>query len=166
MQEAYLRWHGADRDNVSDPRAFLMTTTTRICLDMLTLGAGAARGARRSLAAGARGRHGCARARQPHGAGRGSVDRAALDPRSAVAARARGLPAARRIRFLVQRSGHGTGAKRSRVSATCRLGTRARARAYGRGAPRRFRVRTRSMRSMRSSCPHSPRQRARAISKL
>ena len=26
----------ADRDNVSDPRAFLMTTTTRICLDMLT----------------------------------------------------------------------------------------------------------------------------------
>ena len=36
VQEAYLRWHGADRDNVSDPRAFLMTTTTRICLDMLT----------------------------------------------------------------------------------------------------------------------------------
>ena len=36
VQETYLRWHGADRDNVSDPRAFLMTTTTRICLDMLT----------------------------------------------------------------------------------------------------------------------------------
>ena len=36
VQDAYLRWHGADRDNVSDPRAFLMTTTTRICLDMLT----------------------------------------------------------------------------------------------------------------------------------
>jgi RNA polymerase sigma-70 factor (ECF subfamily) len=36
VQEAYLRWHGADRDSVSDPRAFLMTTTTRICLDMLT----------------------------------------------------------------------------------------------------------------------------------
>jgi RNA polymerase sigma-70 factor, ECF subfamily len=36
VQESYLRWHGADRDNVSDPRAFLMTTTTRICLDMLT----------------------------------------------------------------------------------------------------------------------------------
>jgi RNA polymerase sigma-70 factor (ECF subfamily) len=36
VQEAYLRWHGADRDRVSDPRAFLMTTTTRICLDMLT----------------------------------------------------------------------------------------------------------------------------------
>src|SRR5436190_15811313 len=35
-QETYLRWHGADRDKVSDPRAFLMTTTTRICLDMLT----------------------------------------------------------------------------------------------------------------------------------
>src|SRR6186997_2949134 len=36
VQETYLRWHGADRNNVSDPRAFLMTTTARICLDMLT----------------------------------------------------------------------------------------------------------------------------------
>src|SRR5262245_62639073 len=36
VQETYLRWHGADRDTVSKPRAFLMTTTTRICLDMLT----------------------------------------------------------------------------------------------------------------------------------
>src|SRR5579884_1008800 len=36
VQEAYLRWHGTDRDKVLDPRAFLMTTATRICLDMLT----------------------------------------------------------------------------------------------------------------------------------
>jgi hypothetical protein len=36
VQETYLRWHGANRDNVSAPRAFLMTTTTRICLDVLT----------------------------------------------------------------------------------------------------------------------------------
>ena len=36
VQETYLRWHSADRDNVHDPRAFLMSTTTRICLDMLT----------------------------------------------------------------------------------------------------------------------------------
>jgi RNA polymerase sigma-70 factor, ECF subfamily len=36
VQETYLRWHAADRDNVVNPRAFLMTTTTRICLDMLT----------------------------------------------------------------------------------------------------------------------------------
>ena len=36
VQETYLRWHGADRNRVSEPRAFLMTTTTRICLDMLT----------------------------------------------------------------------------------------------------------------------------------
>ena len=35
VQEAYLRWHDADRDGVGDPRAFLMTTTTRICLDVL-----------------------------------------------------------------------------------------------------------------------------------
>src|SRR5689334_636699 len=36
VQETYLRWHPVDRDKVSDQRAFLMTTTTRICLDMLT----------------------------------------------------------------------------------------------------------------------------------
>src|SRR5437667_8897110 len=36
VQDTYLRWHAVDRDNVSDPRAFLLTTTTRICLDMLT----------------------------------------------------------------------------------------------------------------------------------
>jgi RNA polymerase sigma-70 factor (ECF subfamily) len=36
VQEAYLRWHGVDRDKVLDPRGFLMTTTARICLDMLT----------------------------------------------------------------------------------------------------------------------------------
>jgi len=36
VQETYLRWHASDRDKVSDPRAFLMTTATRICLDMLT----------------------------------------------------------------------------------------------------------------------------------
>lgn len=36
VQEAYLRWHYADRAKVDDARAFLMTTTTRICLDMLT----------------------------------------------------------------------------------------------------------------------------------
>jgi RNA polymerase sigma-70 factor (ECF subfamily) len=36
VQETYLRWHATDRVRVSNPRAFLMTTTTRICLDMLT----------------------------------------------------------------------------------------------------------------------------------
>jgi RNA polymerase sigma-70 factor, ECF subfamily len=36
VQETYVRWHGVDRDKVSEPKAFLMTTTTRICLDMLT----------------------------------------------------------------------------------------------------------------------------------
>ena len=35
VQDAYLRWHGIDRAGVGDPRAFLMTTTTRICLDVL-----------------------------------------------------------------------------------------------------------------------------------
>src|SRR4029079_8773108 len=36
VQETYLRWHRADRNTVTDPRAFLMTTPSRICLDMLT----------------------------------------------------------------------------------------------------------------------------------
>jgi len=36
VQETYLRWHAADRDKVSDPKALLMTITARICLDMLT----------------------------------------------------------------------------------------------------------------------------------
>jgi RNA polymerase sigma-70 factor (ECF subfamily) len=36
VQETYLRWHTADREKVLEPRAFLMTTTTRICLNMLT----------------------------------------------------------------------------------------------------------------------------------
>jgi len=35
VQEAYLRWHDTNRDIVKEPRAFLMTTTTRICLDVL-----------------------------------------------------------------------------------------------------------------------------------
>jgi RNA polymerase sigma-70 factor (ECF subfamily) len=35
VQEAYLRWHEVDRTSVEDPKAFLTTTTTRICLDVL-----------------------------------------------------------------------------------------------------------------------------------
>ncbi len=35
VQDTYLRWHDTDRDRVEEPRAFLMTTTTRICLDVL-----------------------------------------------------------------------------------------------------------------------------------
>jgi RNA polymerase sigma-70 factor, ECF subfamily len=35
VQEAYLRWHDADRTSVENPKAFLTTTTTRICLDVL-----------------------------------------------------------------------------------------------------------------------------------
>jgi RNA polymerase sigma-70 factor, ECF subfamily len=35
VQEAYLRWHDVDREHITEPRAFLITTTTRICLDVL-----------------------------------------------------------------------------------------------------------------------------------
>ena len=33
VQETYLRWHDTDRDRIESPRAFLVTTTTRICLE-------------------------------------------------------------------------------------------------------------------------------------
>ncbi|HYM02468.1 MAG TPA: sigma-70 family RNA polymerase sigma factor [Stellaceae bacterium] len=35
VQEAYLRWHGADRADVENPRAFLSKIVTRLCLDQL-----------------------------------------------------------------------------------------------------------------------------------
>lgn len=35
VQDAYLRWHGADRAAVADPKAFLSKTVTRLCLDHL-----------------------------------------------------------------------------------------------------------------------------------
>jgi RNA polymerase sigma-70 factor (ECF subfamily) len=35
VQDAYLRWHGADRSDVTDAKAFLSKTVTRLCLDHL-----------------------------------------------------------------------------------------------------------------------------------
>lgn len=35
VQEAWLRWHGADRSAVRDPAAYLSRTVTRLCLDHL-----------------------------------------------------------------------------------------------------------------------------------
>ena len=35
VQETWVRWHGAERAQVRDPRAFMMTTTARVCLDVL-----------------------------------------------------------------------------------------------------------------------------------
>jgi RNA polymerase sigma-70 factor (ECF subfamily) len=35
VQDAYLRWHGADRAAVADPRAFLSKIVTRLCLDLM-----------------------------------------------------------------------------------------------------------------------------------
>jgi RNA polymerase sigma-70 factor (ECF subfamily) len=33
VQDAYLRWHAAERDDVDNPRAYLSRTVTRLCLD-------------------------------------------------------------------------------------------------------------------------------------
>ncbi|WP_020652083.1 sigma-70 family RNA polymerase sigma factor [Massilia niastensis] len=35
VQDAWLRWHAADRDAVLEPEAFLVRTVTRLCLDVL-----------------------------------------------------------------------------------------------------------------------------------
>ncbi len=35
VQEAYLRWHAADRSAVREPRAFLSRTVTRLCLNQI-----------------------------------------------------------------------------------------------------------------------------------
>ncbi|MFJ2188070.1 RNA polymerase sigma factor SigJ [Kitasatospora sp. NPDC087861] len=35
LQDAWLRWQGADHDAVADPRAFLTTVVTRLCYDQL-----------------------------------------------------------------------------------------------------------------------------------
>ena len=35
VQEAYLRWHGADRAAVDNPHGFLSKTVARLCLDQL-----------------------------------------------------------------------------------------------------------------------------------
>src|SRR5262245_5338051 len=35
VQEAYLRWHGAPTAEVRTPEAWLVTTTTRLCIDRL-----------------------------------------------------------------------------------------------------------------------------------
>jgi RNA polymerase sigma-70 factor (ECF subfamily) len=35
VQDAYLRWHGADREAVTNAQAFLSRTVTRLCLDHL-----------------------------------------------------------------------------------------------------------------------------------
>ena len=165
VQEAYLRWHGADRDNVSDPRAFLMTTTTRICLDMLT----------------------SARARHEEYVGpwlpEPVVDTAALAPDSrtelaedlsiALLLTLDRLSPLERAAFLLHDvfdfSFSEVASALERSDAACRqLAARARAHVREATTTRRHRaprVRTRSMRSMRSSCPHSSRQRARAISR-
>lgn len=36
VQDAWLRWQAAPRDDVANPRAWLVTTVTRLCLDALT----------------------------------------------------------------------------------------------------------------------------------
>ena len=36
VQDAYVRWSSSGRENVRDPRAYLMTTVTHLCMDLRT----------------------------------------------------------------------------------------------------------------------------------
>ncbi len=163
VQETYLRWHAVDRGKVSDSRAFLMTTTTRICLGVLS----------------------SARARREECVGpwlpEPVVDTAALAPDTrtelaedlsiALLLTLDRLSPLERAAFLLHDvfdfsfSEVATALERS--EAACRqLGARARAhvravRPSGITTPR---ARAKSRRSMRSSCPLSWRQPVRAIS--
>ena len=35
VQDAYLRWHASDRDAIDEPRRYLGTVVTRLCLDRM-----------------------------------------------------------------------------------------------------------------------------------
>src|SRR5580658_6788770 len=35
VQDAYLRWHGVDRNGIGEPRHYLGTVVTRLCLDRM-----------------------------------------------------------------------------------------------------------------------------------
>jgi RNA polymerase sigma-70 factor, ECF subfamily len=164
VQETYLRWHGADRDNVSDPRAFLMTTTARICLNMLT----------------------SARARREEYVGpwlpEPVLDTAALAPDTrtelaedlsfALLLTLDRLSPLERAAFLLHDvfdfSFNEVAAALERIEAACRSLPPAHARRCAQrghaARPRRRQVRARSMQNMRSSCPHSWRQLKRVIS--
>ena len=165
VQEAYLRWHDADRASVAEPRAFLMTTTTRICLDVLK----------------------SARVRREEYVGPWLpdpvTDTAALAP-DAQTELAEDLSVAlllaldrlsplERAAFLLHdvfdysfaQVGGGLGPQRGGVPSAGDARTNARARgAAGRRDPGARRT-AQSTRSMRSSCRRSSPRRARAISR-
>ena len=127
------------------------------------VGAGAAGGVRRAVAAGSGHRHGGAGARRADRDRRGSVGGAAAGAGPAVAARARGVPAARRVRLLVHAGGRHAGPQRGRLppAGQPRAGAGARGAAGRSGADTSRREPDRS-RSTRSSCPPSSPRRDRA----
>ncbi len=51
VQDAYLRWMGADQAQVREPRAFLMTVVSRLALDQLQVRPGDPGGLPRAVAA-------------------------------------------------------------------------------------------------------------------
>ena len=129
VQDAYLRWH-ARRPHRSRGAAALSRHGGDAALPRPDeIGASAARALCRPMAAGAGGRRGVRR-RCRRRSGARHFGGAMLRARTAVAARARELPVARRVRARLRRSGARARPRRSRLPAACD----ARPRAY-RGGP-------------------------------
>jgi RNA polymerase sigma-70 factor, ECF subfamily len=51
VQDAYLRWHAADRTAIEEPRRYLGTVVTRLCLDRMKSAPRAPRTLRRPMVA-------------------------------------------------------------------------------------------------------------------
>ena len=117
VQDAFIRWLGTDRAAVEEPEAFLRRIVTRLCLDVLK----SARNGARSISG-----RGC-RSRSSRRRGRDRRRHPAADDGAgtAVAAGARRVPAARRVRRRLRGDrGNAIG----RDAAACRqLASRARA---------------------------------------
>ena len=144
VQDAFLRWLGADRGAVREPEAFLRRVVTRLCLDQLKSARAPARDLCRPVAA----RAGASRPSD----GRGRRRHAAADAgaRTAVAAGARRLPAARRVRRRLRRGRADHRPRRRR-----RAGSSPAARA-AMSAPRGRASRVRRSTGWRSPRPSSP----------
>ena len=105
VQEAYLRWHDADREQRRGAEGVSDHHDDEDLSGRAEVGACAARGVRRAVAARSCHRHRGAGARYADRDGRRSLSGAAADAGPAVSARARGISAARRVRLFVHAGG-------------------------------------------------------------
>ena len=114
MQDAYLRWHAADRTAIEEPRRYLGTVVTRLCLDRMKSAQARREALRRPVAARAGRRRGLRR----RGGGRSGArhfGRDAAAARTAFPAGAGELPLARCLRSRLHRDRARARSRRSRL---------------------------------------------------